>query len=142
MFILVDIGGTKTRVARTDDLQTFGEPIVFKTPQPYQYALVALVEAVNTALHEEMARDEHVMLLGERDAVLLLGLLAFASETRVFLGAAAGVLGRRRGRCRADLSQPAGSSDRAVSARRRHRHPGAHGGAKTHGRSRLAIRVR
>lgn len=46
MFILVDIGGTKTRVARTNDLHTFGEPIVFKTPQPYQYALVALVEAV------------------------------------------------------------------------------------------------
>ena len=33
MYIIFDIGGTKTRVARSDDLKTFNEPSVFDTPQ-------------------------------------------------------------------------------------------------------------
>ncbi len=33
MYIIFDIGGTKTRVARSDDLKTFGEPVVFDTSQ-------------------------------------------------------------------------------------------------------------
>lgn len=35
MYILIDIGGTNTRVARTDDKETFGEPIIFPTPQNF-----------------------------------------------------------------------------------------------------------
>lgn len=46
MFILIDIGGTKTRVARSTNLSAFDEPVVFKTPQPYQYALAGIVETV------------------------------------------------------------------------------------------------
>lgn len=35
MYILIDIGGTNTRVARTNDLETFGEPVIFSTPQNF-----------------------------------------------------------------------------------------------------------
>lgn len=35
MYILIDIGGTNTRVARTDDKESFGEPIIFSTPQNF-----------------------------------------------------------------------------------------------------------
>jgi glucokinase len=35
MYILIDIGGTNTRIARTDDKETFGEPIIFSTPQVF-----------------------------------------------------------------------------------------------------------
>ncbi len=36
MWCLVDVGGTKTRVALTTDRQTFGQPRVFPTPLDYQ----------------------------------------------------------------------------------------------------------
>ncbi len=35
MFIVADIGGTKIRIAKSDDLKTFGEPIIQNTPQDY-----------------------------------------------------------------------------------------------------------
>lgn len=35
MYILIDIGGTKTRVALTLDKETFGEPIIFSTSQNF-----------------------------------------------------------------------------------------------------------
>ncbi len=33
MHILADIGGTKTRIARTDDLERFTDPVIIDTPQ-------------------------------------------------------------------------------------------------------------
>lgn len=35
MHILIDIGGTNTRVARTDTLESFGDPIIFPTPHHF-----------------------------------------------------------------------------------------------------------
>lgn len=35
MYILIDIGGTNTRIAKTKDTETFGEPIIFATPQNF-----------------------------------------------------------------------------------------------------------
>ncbi len=47
-YILFDIGGTKTRVARSDDLQSFGEPIKFETPLTYLEGMKALNDAIET----------------------------------------------------------------------------------------------
>jgi predicted NBD/HSP70 family sugar kinase len=44
MYIVADIGGTKTRVAGSDDLETFGVPVIFPTPQKYEEALAAITE--------------------------------------------------------------------------------------------------
>lgn len=35
MYILIDIGGTKTRIARTDDRVTFMTPVIFETSQNF-----------------------------------------------------------------------------------------------------------
>lgn len=45
MYILVDIGGTKTRVSGSLDLATFREPMLFDTPQGYDEAIAKIVEA-------------------------------------------------------------------------------------------------
>lgn len=46
MYLLLDIGGTKTRVAATeDDLSKFSEPKIIETPQEYEAALTAIAEA-------------------------------------------------------------------------------------------------
>ncbi len=42
MYILIDIGGTKTRVASTRTGENFGEPDVFKTPQDFSEWLAHL----------------------------------------------------------------------------------------------------
>ena len=44
MYILLDIGGTNTRIAASKDLETFGEPAIFSTPQKYDEALRAIAE--------------------------------------------------------------------------------------------------
>ncbi|MBP6948835.1 MAG: ROK family protein [Candidatus Pacebacteria bacterium] len=35
MYILIDIGGTNTRIARTDNKESFGEPVIFPTPEHF-----------------------------------------------------------------------------------------------------------
>lgn len=54
-YILFDIGGTKTRVAISEDLKTLGEVISFKTPNHFEKGIDAIVEAVGkltkTPLH-------------------------------------------------------------------------------------------
>jgi predicted NBD/HSP70 family sugar kinase len=45
-YILFDIGGTKTRVAVTEDLKTLGEVISFKTPKDFDKGIDAIVGAV------------------------------------------------------------------------------------------------
>lgn len=47
MYILIDIGGTKTRVAKTTDLQTFEEPIVFATASSYREEMSNIKEAIH-----------------------------------------------------------------------------------------------
>jgi len=46
MFILADIGGTKTRIAGSADLESFGEPIIFPTPQKYEEGVASIAEHV------------------------------------------------------------------------------------------------
>jgi|SRR5665213_303809 len=44
MYILADIGGTKTRIAASDDLEKFGEPVVRATMQEYDAELDEIVQ--------------------------------------------------------------------------------------------------
>lgn len=48
MYIVADIGGTKTRIAGSTDLDSLGEPHIFDTPHTYADALLALSEAVRS----------------------------------------------------------------------------------------------
>lgn len=52
-YVLFDIGGTNTRVAVSEDLKTFSEPIKFKTPKTAKEGVEAIVKAV-----KEHTRDE------------------------------------------------------------------------------------
>lgn len=44
MYVLIDIGGTKTRIARSDRLDRFENSIIFPTPQRYDDALRLITE--------------------------------------------------------------------------------------------------
>lgn len=46
-YILFDIGGTKTRVAITEDLKTLGKVVSFKTPKKFDEGISAIVSAVS-----------------------------------------------------------------------------------------------
>ncbi len=46
MYILFDIGGTKTRVAYTTDLEKFESPIIISTPPLYEEGIKAIIDAV------------------------------------------------------------------------------------------------
>lgn len=48
MFIVADIGGSKMRIAKSDDLKTFSEPIIQQTPQEYP----AGIELITTTVHD------------------------------------------------------------------------------------------
>ncbi len=50
MYILIDVGGTKTRVTLTEHREAFVTPVIFETPQDFHEWLNALKEAV-TPLH-------------------------------------------------------------------------------------------
>ena len=45
-YVLFDIGGTKTRVAVSEDLKTFSEPVKFNTPQNFKAGVKEIVDAV------------------------------------------------------------------------------------------------
>jgi predicted NBD/HSP70 family sugar kinase len=47
-YILFDIGGTKMRIARSDDLAHFDEPIKVDTPLNYREGFIALTNAIDT----------------------------------------------------------------------------------------------
>ena len=48
MYILFDIGGTKTRIASSFDLKTYSEPIKFETPLAYCEGIEAMTQAIET----------------------------------------------------------------------------------------------
>ena len=48
MYILFDIGGTKTRIAASEDLRTFSEPIKFDTDPQFDSGIEAIIGAINT----------------------------------------------------------------------------------------------
>jgi len=53
MHILIDVGGTNTRVAGTKDLDTFSEPIIYDTPQNFEAWLDKLKTTVHILSGEE-----------------------------------------------------------------------------------------
>jgi predicted NBD/HSP70 family sugar kinase len=53
MYALFDIGGTKTRVAVSRDLISFGKPVKFDTPQNYGDGLTAVADAIKKLAHGE-----------------------------------------------------------------------------------------
>lgn len=48
MYILFDIGGTKIRVASSDDGVTLSEPITYKTPEYFKEGVALLIKAIET----------------------------------------------------------------------------------------------
>jgi predicted NBD/HSP70 family sugar kinase len=48
MYILFDIGGTKTRVAASEDLRSYGEPVKFETKLPFDEGIRAVIDAIDT----------------------------------------------------------------------------------------------
>lgn len=48
MYILIDIGGTNTRVAKTENKETFGEPIIFATPQNFDDWFSLILKHITT----------------------------------------------------------------------------------------------
>jgi glucokinase len=61
MFVVFDIGGTKTRVAYSRDGQSFGEPLVFETERDFKIQVKKLKEA---ASHVSGDRDIKAMAGG------------------------------------------------------------------------------
>ncbi len=53
MHILIDIGGTNTRIARADDNQSFGEPAIFSTPQNFDEWFMVAIRHIDTLAHGE-----------------------------------------------------------------------------------------
>lgn len=51
-YVLFDIGGTKTRVAVSEDLKTFSEPVKFKTPKKFTEGIDKIVAAVKSLTNE------------------------------------------------------------------------------------------
>ncbi len=58
-YILFDIGGTKTRIARSEDLLTYGEPIKFETPLEYNAGIAKIIEVI-----EELAHGDTIDAIG------------------------------------------------------------------------------
>lgn len=56
MFLLTDIGGTKTRIARSTDLISFDEPIMIDTPERYEDGLGAIVDAMRSLAGTEQVQ--------------------------------------------------------------------------------------
>lgn len=48
MYIVADIGGTKMRIAGSDDLTAFSEPVILNTPQNYQEALSLVTQTAES----------------------------------------------------------------------------------------------
>lgn len=53
-YVLLDIGGTNTRVAISEDLKTFAEPKKFKTPKNFKEGIDAIVEIVKEMTDNEI----------------------------------------------------------------------------------------
>jgi predicted NBD/HSP70 family sugar kinase len=55
MYIIFDIGGTNTRIAASRDLETFTEPVKFKTPLAYSEGIQVIHKAI-----EEVSKGEKI----------------------------------------------------------------------------------
>ncbi len=56
MYIVADIGGTKMRIAKSDDLKSFGDPIIQETPQEYP----AGIELITSTVHDLVGAGAHI----------------------------------------------------------------------------------
>lgn len=56
MYILIDIGGTKTRIAATRSGESFGEPDVFKTPQDFSEWIANIHKCTDTLRNDKELR--------------------------------------------------------------------------------------
>ena len=59
MFILFDIGKTKTRIAASNDLSAFDQPVIFDTPKNYEAAIELI-----TLKAIEVAKGDAINLIG------------------------------------------------------------------------------
>ena len=48
MYIVADIGGTKTRIAGSSDLESFSKPVIYETPKKYEDAIEFFSTVVRT----------------------------------------------------------------------------------------------
>src|ERR1700722_17641002 len=55
MYIVADIGGTKTRIAKSADLENIEEPVVIETPKQYEEGIATVIRIV-----KEIAGDEKI----------------------------------------------------------------------------------
>lgn len=53
-YVLFDIGGTNTRVAVSDDLQSFSDPVKFKTPDTCEEGVAMIIEEVKKLTDKEI----------------------------------------------------------------------------------------
>ncbi len=53
MYLLADIGGTKTRIAGTRDMNSFSDPIIFDTPSAYEDGIGKIVETAHAIAGNE-----------------------------------------------------------------------------------------
>jgi predicted NBD/HSP70 family sugar kinase len=52
MHVLFDIGGTKTRIALSEDLKTYGEPVKFDTLLDYEQGIALFIEKIRELIGE------------------------------------------------------------------------------------------
>ena len=74
MYIVADIGGTKTRIAGSTDLDSFSEPVILDTPQAYSDGLGIIVteaqkiagnekiDALSLGISGVIIRENHTMI--------------------------------------------------------------------------------
>lgn len=96
MYIVADIGGTKTRIAASRDLEKFGEPVIFETPQNYEDGLALISETILKAAGgepiEAVAMGVPVLLSTDKRTIVdatnlpLWGNMQFASDVETRCG--------------------------------------------------------
>ena len=64
MFIVVDIGGTKTRVARSSDLESIDEPLIIETSHSYEQGVSTIAETVKRLCGNERVEGISVGITG------------------------------------------------------------------------------
>src|ERR1700722_8780354 len=55
MYIVADIGGTRMRIAKSDDLEKLGEPLIVDTPKDYAEGIAGII-----GICRQMAGNEKI----------------------------------------------------------------------------------
>jgi predicted NBD/HSP70 family sugar kinase len=64
MFIACDIGGTKFRIARSDDLENFDDPIIKDTPDNPEEGLKIIIDTMREIAEEDMIEGITIGIAG------------------------------------------------------------------------------